>query len=65
MRMTGLEPARATPLEPKSSASANSATSAHNSDNDITNASLCQHLFLFFDEFFNLQCLLSMVISYH
>ena len=29
MRMTGLEPARRETLEPKSSASANSATSAH------------------------------------
>ncbi len=28
MRLTGLEPARVTPLEPKSSASANSATTA-------------------------------------
>ena len=46
--MTGLEPARAQcPLEPESSASASSATSAHLSALDNNNApdTFCQHFF--------------------
>ena len=46
LRMTGLEPARAQcPLEPESSASASSATSAHLSALDYNNAPMkfCQH----------------------
>ena len=48
LRMTGLEPARAQcPLEPESSASASSATSAHLSALDNNNAPniFCQHFF--------------------
>ena len=48
LRMTGLEPARAQcPLEPESSASASSATSAHLSALDNNNApdTFCQHFF--------------------
>ena len=51
LRMTGLEPARAQcPLEPESSASASSATSAQLSALDYNNLSdeICQHLFLKF-----------------
>ena len=46
--MTGLEPARAQcPLEPESSASASSATSAHLSALNYNNApdKICQHFF--------------------
>ncbi len=49
--MTGLEPARAQcPLEPESSASASSATSAQLSVPDYNNApeEKCQHFFSFF-----------------
>ena len=56
LRMTGLEPARAQcPLEPESSASASSATSAHLSALDYNNApkEICQHIFLFFCKNFN------------
>ena len=42
MRITGLEPARGTPLDPKSSASANSAISAYQQMYFITSAVLCQ-----------------------
>ena len=48
LRMTGLEPARAQcPLEPESSASASSATSAHLSALNNNNApdTFCQHFF--------------------
>ena len=48
LRMTGLEPARAQcPLEPESSASASSATSAHLSALDYNNApgENCKHFF--------------------
>ena len=56
LRMTGLEPARAQcPLEPESSASASSATSAHLSALDYNNApkGICQHIFLFFHKNFD------------
>ena len=42
MRITGLEPARGTPLDPKSSASANSAISAYQQMYFNTSAVLCQ-----------------------
>ena len=51
LRMTGLEPARAQcPLEPESSASASSATSAHLSALDYNTAPkhFCQHIFYIF-----------------
>ena len=53
--MTGLEPARAQcPLEPESSASASSATSAHLSALDNNNApdTFCQYFFTIFLNFF-------------
>ena len=55
LRMTGLEPARAQcPLEPESSASASSATSAHLSALDYNTAPkhFCQHIFYIFYIFF-------------
>ena len=55
LRMTGLEPARAQcPLEPESSASASSATSAQLSALDYNNApnEICQHFFAIFLNFF-------------
>ena len=55
LRMTGLEPARAQcPLEPESSASASSATSAHLSALDYNNApnEICQHFFTIFLKLF-------------
>ena len=56
LRMTGLEPARAQcPLEPESSASASSATSAHLSALDYNNApkAFCQQIFSIFRKIFN------------
>ena len=47
MRVTGLEPARISPPDPKSGASANFATPAYTPEHYITLSPTCQHEILY------------------